>query len=98
MKAEQELVLVWLARTEARVRSWVARWPDESREWYDAASLNETMIVATAEELTDLNRKVAALLQPYTRSNRAEPPPESRMLAVGYRTIPLPDKPDKSDN
>lgn len=93
MKAEQELVLVWLARSEARTRSWVARWPDESREWYEAASLNETMIVATVEELAELNRKVAALLQPYARSNRAEPPPESRMLAVGYRTVPLPDKP-----
>jgi DNA-binding transcriptional ArsR family regulator len=97
VKAEQELVLVWLARSEARVRNWVARWPDESRQWYEAASLSETMIVATVDELRDLNRKVAALLQPYARSNRAEPPPESRMLAIGYRTVPLPDKPDKPD-
>ncbi|WP_239152382.1 ArsR/SmtB family transcription factor [Virgisporangium aurantiacum] len=96
IKAEQELVLIWLARSEARVRNWVVRWPDEPREWYEAASLSETMIVATVDELRDLNRKVAALLQPYALSHRAEPPPESRMLAIGYRTVPLPDKPDKS--
>ena len=98
MKAEQELVSVWLARSEARTRSWMARWPDESHDWYEAATLNETMIVATVDELRELNRKVAALLRPYARSNRAEPPPESRMLAIGYRTVPLPDKPDKSDH
>jgi DNA-binding transcriptional ArsR family regulator len=97
MKAEQELVSVWLARSEARTRSWMARWHEESQEWYDATALNEMMIVATVEELIELNRKVAALFRPYARSNRPEPPPESRMLAITYRTVPLPDKPDKSD-
>jgi DNA-binding transcriptional ArsR family regulator len=97
MKAEQELVLVWLARSEARTRSWVARWHEESRDWYDAASLNETIIVATVDELAELNSKVAALLRPYTRLERPEPPPESRTLAIAYRTVPLIDKPDKKE-
>lgn len=97
MKAQQEFVLVWLARSDARTRSWVARWPDEDRQWFDAASLYDSMIVATAEELIEINKKVAEALQPYARSNRSEPPPESRMLAVTYRTVPLPDKPDKPD-
>lgn len=95
VKAEQELVLVWLARAEARVRNWVVRWPNEPREWYEAASLNETMIVATVEELREVNRKVAALLQPYARSTRTDPPPEARTIAMGYRTVPLPDKPEE---
>jgi len=94
MKAEQELVMVWLARSDARTRSWVARWPDESPEWYDAATLSDVMIVATADELAELNRKIAALVQPYWRSNRTGPPPGARTLAVSLRTVPLPDKPD----
>jgi DNA-binding transcriptional ArsR family regulator len=97
VKAEQELVLVWLARSDARTRSWVTRWQDESQEWYDATAMSETMIVATADELAELNRKISALLQPYWRLNRTEPPPESRTLAVTYRTVPLPDKPNKTD-
>lgn len=97
MKAEQELVLVWLARSDARARSWVMRWPDESQEWYNAVALQDSMIVATVEELAELNKKVAALLEPFARSRRPEPLPESRMLAVTYRTVPLPDKPDKPD-
>lgn len=97
MKAEQELLLVWLARSEARARSWVMRLADESHEWYAAAAMHDMMIVVTAEELSDLNRKVRALLEPYARSVREQPPPESRALAVSYRTVPMSDKPDKSD-
>jgi DNA-binding transcriptional ArsR family regulator len=92
VKAEQELVMVWLARSDARARSWVARWSDESQEWYSAAALNDMMIVATVEELADLNKKVAALLEPFAPSRRPEPPPETRTLVVSYRTVPLPDK------
>lgn len=93
-KAEQELVMVWLARSDARTRSWVTRWQNESQEWYDATTLSDVMIVATVDEVAELNRKIAALVQPYLRTNRTEPPPESRTLAVTLRTVPLPDKPD----
>jgi DNA-binding transcriptional ArsR family regulator len=94
MKAEQELVLIWLARVEARTRSWVLRWQDESQEWYEATAMRDSLIVTTAEELAELNRKISALIEPYSRTNRPEPPPESRTLAITYRTVPLPDKPD----
>jgi DNA-binding transcriptional ArsR family regulator len=98
MRAEQELVSVWLARSEARIRSWVARWQDESQEWYDATAMSEIIISATAGELAELNKKIYALIQPYTRSSRPEPPPETRTLAITYRTVPLPDKPDKPED
>jgi DNA-binding transcriptional ArsR family regulator len=93
IRAEQEFVSVWLARAEARTRSWVARWPEESQEWYDATSMSEQLITVTVEELTEINTKVFELLRPYARSERGEPPPESRTIAVTYRTVPLPDKP-----
>jgi DNA-binding transcriptional ArsR family regulator len=97
MRAEQGLVEVWLARSEARTRSWVARWPEESREWYDATRMTEQIIDVTSEELSELNAKVYELVRPYSRSVRREPPPDSRAIAIVYRTVPLPDKPDKSD-
>jgi DNA-binding transcriptional ArsR family regulator len=94
MRAEQGFVEVWLARSEARTRNWVARWPEETQEWYDATSMTESIVHLTAEELADLNAKVQALIRPYARSQRGDPPPESRMIAIVYRTVPFPDKPD----
>jgi hypothetical protein len=94
MRAEQGLVEVWLARSEARTRNWVARWPEESREWYDATSMTEQLINVTSEELTELNLKVHELIRPYLPRVRNEPPPESRSIAIIYRTVPIPDKPD----
>ena len=41
------------------------RRPDEPAEWYDAALFNERDAVLTAEELTELNEAVVALLRPY---------------------------------
>lgn len=94
MRAEQGLVEVWLARSEARTRGWVARWPEESREWYEATALYEQIINVTTDELTELNAKVRELIRPYQPSVRKDSPPESRTIAIIYRTIPIPDKPD----
>jgi DNA-binding transcriptional ArsR family regulator len=96
MRAEQGLVEVWLARSEARTRSWVARWQQESREWYDATKMTEQLINVTSEELTELNTKVYELIRPYLPSVRSGPPPESRSIAIIYRTVPIPDKPDSA--
>jgi DNA-binding transcriptional ArsR family regulator len=93
MRAEQGLVEVWLARSEARTRGWVARWQEESQEWYDATKMTELIIDVTSEELADLNAKVFELVLPYSRSARQNPPPESRSIAIVYRTVPIPDKP-----
>ena len=94
MRAEQGLVEVWLARSEARTRSWVARWPTESQEWYDATVMHEQLINVTSEELNELNTQVTELVRPYTLTVRREPPPNSRTIAIVYRTVPIPDKPD----
>jgi DNA-binding transcriptional ArsR family regulator len=94
MRAEQGLVEVWLARSEARTRSWVARWPEESREWYYATRMLEYIIDVTSEELSELNAKVYELMRPYSRTVRREPPPDSRAIAIVYRTVPIPEKPD----
>ncbi len=93
MRAEQGLVEVWLARSEARTRSWVARWQEETNEWYEATKMTEQVITVTADELRDLNAKVFELVRRYTRAVRENPPPESRTIAIVYRPVPIPDKP-----
>ena len=95
MRAEQGFVEVFLARSEARTRSWVARWPQESTEWYYATRMTEHVITVTSEELTELNAKVYELVRQYSPSVRHDPPPESRSIAIVYRTVPIPDKPEE---
>jgi DNA-binding transcriptional ArsR family regulator len=93
VRAEQGLVEVWLARSEARTRSWVARWPEEPAQWDEVTRMTERIITVTPQELTELNARVDELLEPYTRSARPEAPPESRSIAIVYRTVPISDKP-----
>ena len=58
-------------------------------QWLDAALLDDTPIHATPDELRDLGRRMAALLEPYLRPAAAERPEGSRPCHVSIRTIPL---------
>ncbi len=73
--AEQTLVEVFLARGLERSRDWLRRAPDESEEWYRSAILSESLLLLTAEELAELNEAVTALLRPYRKRTRSDPPP-----------------------
>jgi DNA-binding transcriptional ArsR family regulator len=87
--AEKALVEVFIARDDGRVRRWLERAHDEPREWYEAATLTESMLLLTADELTELNEKLAAVLRPYRRRERQDNPPEgARLVAAIFRTIP----------
>jgi DNA-binding transcriptional ArsR family regulator len=86
--AEQELIELLISRDEARARAWLARWHQESPEWYEAANVNSASLMITAEELTELNEKVTALLEPFARRARKEPPAGARRVEVVYRSIP----------
>ncbi|WBB48021.1 metalloregulator ArsR/SmtB family transcription factor [Verrucosispora sp. WMMA2044] len=87
--AEQTLVEVFLARGLERSRDWLRRAPDESEEWYRSAILSESLLLLTAEELAELNEAVTALLRPYRKRTRSDPPPGARRVAVQYRALPL---------
>jgi len=88
--AEATLIDATLARDVERVRDWVRRAPDEPKEWYDAMMWNESVLLLTAEELSELNQAVLALLRPYRRRNRVvDPPAGSRTVVVEYRGIPV---------
>lgn len=88
--AEELFVEAFVARNFEQVRAWMRRSRDEPKEWYDAAILSGSMLLLTAEELTELNTAMLALLEPYKRRRRiAEPPVEgARNVAVHYATVP----------
>ncbi|SCG63020.1 winged helix-turn-helix domain-containing protein [Micromonospora halophytica] len=84
--AELALVDAHLARDGQRARDWIRRAADEPREWYEAAWFSDSVLLLTAEELAGLNEQVQALLEPYRKRLRADPPAGARKVAVQYRT------------
>ncbi|HEX5597410.1 MAG TPA: helix-turn-helix domain-containing protein [Micromonosporaceae bacterium] len=88
--AEAALIEAFLARDVERARDWARRAPGEPKQWYDATVMSESVLLLTAEELSELNAAVLALLEPYRRRNRIANPPEgSRTVVVQYRGVPV---------
>lgn len=87
--AELALVDAHLARDGQRARDWIRRAPDEPRDWYQAAWFSDSLLQVTAEELAELNEAVQALLNPYRRRLRKDPPEGARTVAVQYRALPI---------
>jgi DNA-binding transcriptional ArsR family regulator len=88
--AARDMLNVVLSRQDARARGFLARWTEETREWFDAVALGHGIILVTVEELTALNDQILALFRPYTRAHRTDAPPDARQVAVTYRAFPLP--------
>ncbi|MFK3981584.1 ArsR/SmtB family transcription factor [Micromonospora sp. NPDC050397] len=88
--AARDLVDTYLDRDVDRARAWIRRSYDEPAEWYDAALVNGSVLLLTAEELTRLNSAVLDLLEPYRRRHRqADPPAGARPVRVNYWTLPM---------
>ncbi|MFF5172703.1 ArsR/SmtB family transcription factor [Micromonospora sp. NPDC000089] len=87
--AEAALVEAHLVRDAQRVRDWMRRARDEPREWYEATSISDSVLLLTAEELGELNRAVQALIAPYRQRYRTEPPAGARKVAAQYRAMPI---------
>ncbi len=87
--AEAALIEAHLVRDAQRVRDWLRRAPDEPQEWYEATWLSDSVLLVTAEELTGLNQAIQALMEPYRRRNRTDPPAGVRPVAAQYRAMPI---------
>ncbi|GIG91007.1 ArsR/SmtB family transcription factor [Plantactinospora endophytica] len=87
--AQETLIEVYAARDMARVRDWARRTGDEPKEWYDAAQYGGAALMLTAEELTALNEAVRALMKPYRRRERVDPPEGARPVMVHYAALPM---------
>lgn len=88
--ADRELTQLYLDREDQRAREWLARRDDEPYEWYRAATAAGVQVVVTAEEMEQLNTKILAILEPFARRNRTDPPEGARPVDVSYRVVPRP--------
>jgi DNA-binding transcriptional ArsR family regulator len=54
----------------------------ESKEWRQAAMLHQLTLLANADELADLGRRVAEILEPYLARERTsqQAPPDARLI------------------
>lgn len=88
--SQQALVDVYLNRDFARLRNYLARVHEESKDWQDASTLMGPMLLLTAAELTEVTRRVKEVLDPYRRRERmAEAPEDARAVAVHYAAFPV---------
>jgi DNA-binding transcriptional ArsR family regulator len=85
--AERELIDSFLIREETRVRQWLARSHDEPIEWYRASVFTESVLLLTAEELTELGEQLMKAIEPYRGRSRAQPPPGSRPVSLMMRAF-----------
>jgi DNA-binding transcriptional ArsR family regulator len=87
-QAERELIDTFLTWEDTRARQALARIDKEPREWWEASFVSEASLVLTADELKQLGDDLQAMLKPYKRRNRTDPPEGSRVVAVQLRAFP----------
>jgi DNA-binding transcriptional ArsR family regulator len=88
--SQQALVDVYLTRDFARLREWMARVHEEPKGWQDASALMGPILLLNAEELSEVNRRVREVLDPYRRRERmADAPGDARAVAVHYAAFPV---------
>lgn len=91
--AEAQLITAFLARADARLRAWRDNADHDSPEWFEAAVLNESMLLMTSDELKALTEQIFALMRPYRRFRREELddiPEGARSVSIQLRAIPIP--------
>jgi DNA-binding transcriptional ArsR family regulator len=87
--ARRELSEAVLVRWETQIRQYLTRFDDEPPEWGSAAVLSQSLLAITAEELTDLNAKIEALIAGYRKRDRVDPPPGARTVSAQVRVFPV---------
>lgn len=91
-EAVQLLTGVIVERYHANMRDWLERRPHESPAWQEAAWFGDMLLHITADELSELGRRIEALVAPYTeRVFAPELRPEgSRPVSVLHVALPRP--------
>lgn len=86
--AEAQLVEAFMARSNDRVRRYLAKARREPEEWYDLGEIRDTTLVATADELKALVQGVNKLIEPLNRQTRTEVPEGARPISLHFRAFP----------
>jgi predicted ArsR family transcriptional regulator len=89
------LTRVVVQRWFEEAQQWVDRRNEETGEWAEAALVEDRMIAVTVAELADLERQIAAILEPYMkRVGKPDALPEgARAVTFIQLGFPLPDEP-----
>jgi DNA-binding transcriptional ArsR family regulator len=87
-QAERELIETFLTWEDTRVRQAVARIDLEPREWSEASFFSEAALLMTADELRQFGEDLQAMLKPYKRRYRTDPPEGVRAVSVQLRGFP----------
>jgi predicted ArsR family transcriptional regulator len=92
---DMALSRVLLESSDQKVIAWADRSHQEPREWRDAALVSNSTIVATAEELQEIQHRLQAVLAPYLlrRHQRADQhpgrlPDGARLVHAAIRLAP----------
>jgi len=86
---KNQLLDLFLARSQERLAHWRHHYHEEPQRWQSASMINESMIVVTPEELTELTEQIAQLVSRYRRSQRQENAPEgARLVSMLVRALP----------
>jgi DNA-binding transcriptional ArsR family regulator len=88
-EAGRVLMDAMLARDDVQVRRWAEAAPSDDPEWNAVTRIAKTHILATADELAQINKAVEEILEPYTFTHRLNPPQGARAVAVNYRAFPI---------
>jgi DNA-binding transcriptional ArsR family regulator len=87
--AGEALIDLYLQRSQAQARAWLARQAEEPPEWRDVAAIMGQRLLVTVDEMKEINEKVRALVEPYQfRKRLADPPAGARRVTVSYSSIP----------
>ncbi len=88
---EEELAMAEaiLAHQNDKVRRFISAPRQEGEKWWDVASINESVLLMTADELATLFAGVQELLEPYRLRNRTDAPAEAKPVTFQVRGMPL---------
>ncbi|MGE5828400.1 MAG: ArsR/SmtB family transcription factor [Micromonosporaceae bacterium] len=82
------LVDVVLQRDEAVLRRWLEKAHEIAQDDSDAVILHRSQIVVTPAELEELRAEILKMFEPYTPTQRQEPPAGARKVITLFRAFP----------
>jgi DNA-binding transcriptional ArsR family regulator len=91
----RQLLEALIAYQDVEMRRWLSR--SDEPGWLDAGVFLESGLMITDAEMMELGQQIGALLKPYGRESRTEPPPDARGTLVFVRAFPIDDPLRKRD-
>ena len=82
------LMAMIVQQSQQEAREALTRYPSLDREWQDASSFHTYTLRVTSQELTELTKRVDAILRPYIAATRDERPRGSALVTTAFQAFP----------